>query len=81
MANNELSGPLCLAFLYQKIKSLNSRKYTYRFVIAPETIGTIAYLSNNEDHLKEHLLGLFVLTCLVIKGILHIKCQKTNQFN
>mgnify|MGYP001320788381 CR=1 FL=1 len=76
MANNELSGPLCLAFLYQKIKSLNSRKYTYRFVIAPETIGTIAYLSNNGDHLKEHLLGGFVLTCCGDKGNFTYKMSK-----
>ena len=76
MANNELSGPICLAFLYQKIRSLKSRKYTYRFVIAPETIGTIAYLSNNGDHLKQHLLGGFVLTCCGDKGNFTYKMSK-----
>ena len=65
-----------MAFLYQKIKSLNSRKYTYRFVIAPETIGTIAYLSNNGDHLKQHLLGGFVLTCCGDKGNFTYKMSK-----
>ena len=54
MANNELSGPLCLAFLYQKIKQLK-RKYTYRFIVAPETIGTIAYLSKYGMDLKDNL--------------------------
>lgn len=43
MANNELSGPLVQAFLYQKIKALPNRKYTYRFLFAPETIGVITY--------------------------------------
>lgn len=63
MANNELSGPLCLAFLYQKIKQLKNRKYTYRFVIAPETIGTIAYLSKYGKDLKNNLLAGYVMTC------------------
>ena len=44
MANNELSGPLTLAFV-SEIESYPKRKYTYRFVIMPETLGTICYLS------------------------------------
>lgn len=63
MANNELSGPLCIAFLYQKIKQLKNRKYTYRFIIAPETIGTIAYLSKYGMDLKNNLLAGYVMTC------------------
>ncbi len=63
MANNELSGPLCLAFLYKKIKQLKNRKYTYRFVVAPETIGTIAYLSKYGKDLKNNLLAGYVMTC------------------
>ena len=63
MANNELSGPLCLAFLYQKIKKLKNRKYTFRFIIAPETIGTIAYLSKYGMDLKNNLLAGYVMTC------------------
>ena len=63
MANNELSGPLTLAFLYQKIKKINKRKYTYRFIIAPETIGTIAYLSKYGAYLKDHIAAGYILTC------------------
>ena len=63
MANNELSGPLVQAFLYQKIKSLPKRKYTYRFLFAPETIGVIAYLSKYGNHLKKKLKAGYVLTC------------------
>ena len=60
MANNELSGPLTLAFLYQKLKAIPKRKYTYRFVIMPETLGTICYLSKKYKHLKKRLLaGMF----------------------
>ncbi len=63
MANNELSGPLCLAFLYQKVAALPKRKYTYRFVVAPETIGIIAYLSKNGFYMKDNIVAGFVMTC------------------
>jgi aminopeptidase-like protein len=63
MANNELSGPLVQAFLYRKIAALKNRKYTYRFLFAPETIGVIAYLHKNGRHLKEKLAAGYVLTC------------------
>ena len=63
MANNELSGPLCLAFLYNKIVKIPNRKYTYRFVLAPETIGTIAYLAKYGNYMKEKIIAGYVLTC------------------
>lgn len=63
MANNELSGPLTISFLYQLIKSLPNRKYTYRFVIAPETIGTIAFLSKNKSDIITNVKAGYVLTC------------------
>ncbi len=76
MANNELSGPLSLAFLYKKIKSLKNRKYTYRFVIAPETIGVISYLSKYGTHLLNHLVGGYVLTCCGDRGDFTYKMSK-----
>jgi len=63
MANNELAGPLAAAFLYKKIAELPRRRYTYRFVFAPETIGVIAYLARTGLHLKEKLDAGYVLTC------------------
>lgn len=63
MANNELSGPLVQAFLYKKIAALPRRKYTYRFLFAPETIGVIAYLHKMGMHLKDKLDAGYVLTC------------------
>ena len=63
MANNELSGPLTLSFLYKLISSIQNRKYTYRFVIVPETIGTIAYLHNNKNEILQNVKAGFVLTC------------------
>lgn len=63
MANNELSGPLAAAFLYKKLAALSKRKYTYRFVFAPETIGVIAYLSQFGETMKENMRAGFVATC------------------
>jgi aminopeptidase-like protein len=76
MANNELSGPLALAFLYGKIKDLPNRKFTYRFVVAPETIGVVAYLSKYGFHLKEKVDAGYVLTCLGTKAPLIYKMSK-----
>jgi aminopeptidase-like protein len=63
MANNELSGPLVLSFLYRLIAAMPKRRYTYRFVIAPETIGTIAFLANNKEEVLKNVKAGYVLTC------------------
>lgn len=63
MANNELSGPLTLSFLYTLIAAIPNRKYTYRFVIVPETIGTIAFLTNNKEALIKNVKAGYVITC------------------
>lgn len=63
MANNELSGPLTLAFLYREIAKIPNRKYSYRFVIAPETIGTICFLNRYKDLLIENVMAGYVFTC------------------
>ena len=46
MANNELSGPVILSAILKYITS-NYKKtnFSYRFVLLPETIGSISYLS------------------------------------
>lgn len=64
MLNNELSGPLALVCLYLLLKSLPQRRYSYRFVIHPESIGSIAYLSRFAPELKEKLEYGINLTCL-----------------
>ena len=68
MANNELSGPLGLIFLYKLIESLPNRHYTYRFAISAETIGTIAYLSMIGKHLKEKMVAGYQMTCIADSG-------------
>ncbi|MBW7456216.1 DUF4910 domain-containing protein [Paenibacillus sepulcri] len=64
MANNELSGPLAAAFLYNRIANWPNRRYTYRFVFVPETIGSIAYLHRFGKQMKERTHAGLVLTCL-----------------
>ena len=64
MANNELSGPLVLLGLYEKIKKMKNRKYTYYFLINPETIGSICFKNKKEKILKKNLIAGLVLTCL-----------------
>lgn len=64
LANNELSGPLVLSSLYRRIASWTKRRYTYRFVLVPETIGSIAFLSVHGQHLMNHLVAGYQLTCV-----------------
>lgn len=64
MANNELSGPVVTAALAQWLTSLDDRRYTYRIIFIPETIGSIIYLSRNLEHLKQHVVAGFNITCV-----------------
>lgn len=66
MANNECSGPAVQLELIKYISKFVDRKYTYRFVFVPETIGSLAYLSTNDnlDHMKKCMVAGFNLSCV-----------------
>ncbi len=65
MANNELSGPVLLNAIIKYIKkNFKKRKFTYRFVLLPETIGSIAYLSRFKDIMKKNIICGYNLTCV-----------------
>lgn len=64
MANNELSGPVLASALAKKVSAQANRKYTYRFLWIPETIGSITYLSQHLTHMKNHTIAGFVLSCV-----------------
>ncbi len=63
MANNELSGPIVVMSLidYFKNKKLN---YGIRFIIIPETIGAISYISKNLNKLRDNVFCGFNITCV-----------------
>jgi aminopeptidase-like protein len=64
MANNELSGPVVTAAVARWLAGLDDRKYTYRIVFIPETIGSIVYLSKNVGHLKKTVVAGFNVSCI-----------------
>ncbi len=63
MANNELSGPVVLNAIAKYVSSLDNY-YSYRFLFWPETIGAIAYLSQELDNLRRNVVAGFVVTCV-----------------
>jgi len=63
MANNEISGPVLLTYLAKWIGG-KSRKFSYRFIFIPETIGSIAYLSKNLKIMKKNIFAGFNVTCV-----------------
>ena len=57
LANNEVSGPCVAIFISNWIKKITNRKYSYRIIFIPETIGSIAYLSKNYKKMKKKNSG------------------------
>ena len=64
MANNELSGPVVTTALVNFVKSIKNRKYSYRIVFIPETIGSITYISRNIDEMKKNIIAGFNISCI-----------------
>jgi len=64
MANNELSGPCVVIHLAKWIKNLKNRRYSYRIVLVPETIGSIAYLSKNYKTMKKKIIAGYNICCI-----------------
>ena len=64
LANNELSGICVTTYVCKFIEQLKNRKYSYRIIFIPETIGSIAYLAENLAHLKNNVFAGFNITCV-----------------
>ena len=68
MANNELSGPVLLNAIMLYIKKIFKKPlYSYRFVLLPETIGSIAYINKRFKTLKKIQFVVLILRVLVMK--------------
>ena len=68
LGNNELSGPVVATALARWISSLPRRRFTYRFVFAPETIGAITYIAQHREQLRNKVFGAINLTCIGDEG-------------
>ncbi len=62
LCNDNLSGVVIAAFLGRQLAA-RARRYTYRLLFAPGTIGAITWLAINESRVGRIAHGL-VLTCL-----------------
>ncbi len=60
MVNDDLAGVVVGIKVMQALLSRSDLHYTYRFIILPETIGSVAYLSQNEQLIPKMKGGLFL---------------------
>lgn len=63
LADDNLSGIAVAASVARALAARPGRRYTYRFVFAPGTIGALTWLERNADHVARIKHG-FTLTCL-----------------
>jgi len=59
MANDDLTGVAVLVDIAREL-SKRENHYTYKFLLVPETIGSVAYLSQNEDVIPKLKYGIFL---------------------
>jgi aminopeptidase-like protein/aminoglycoside N3'-acetyltransferase len=60
MVNDDLSGVIVGLTVMQELLKRSNLYYTYRFLILPETIGSVAYLSHHQELIPKMMGGLFL---------------------
>jgi aminopeptidase-like protein len=71
MANDNLSG-VAVATALARLLASTSHRFTYHFLFVPGTIGSIAWLSRNQDKVSRIKHGL-VLACVGDRGTVNYK--------
>ncbi len=72
LANDNLSGIAMMTELARYVDELPDRKYSYRFLYVPGTIGAIAWLAGNAD-VAARIGGMVVVALVGAAGPLHYK--------
>jgi aminopeptidase-like protein/aminoglycoside N3'-acetyltransferase len=60
MVNDDLSGVVVGVKVIQELLKRQDLRYTYRFLVLPETIGSVAYLSHHGELIPKMIGGLFL---------------------
>jgi aminopeptidase-like protein/aminoglycoside N3'-acetyltransferase len=60
MFNDDMSGVLVGMSVMKELLNRKDLRYTYRYLVLPETIGGVAYLSHHEDLIPKMKGGLFL---------------------
>jgi aminopeptidase-like protein len=74
LANDNLSGIAVLTELGSLLRDMD-RRYSYRLLFIPGTIGSITWLALNKQHVDKIAAGL-VLACLGDRAPLSYKCSR-----
>jgi aminopeptidase-like protein len=78
LCNDNLSGIAVAVFLARAIQHRRERRYSYRFLFAPGTIGAIAWLAQHREEAARIAHGL-VLTCVGDRGGFHYKKSRRTE--
>jgi aminopeptidase-like protein/aminoglycoside N3'-acetyltransferase len=60
MVNDDLTGVAVAIDVARALRERRDLRYTYRILIVPETVGTVAYLANHEHVIPKMRGGLFL---------------------
>lgn len=64
LANDNLSGVCVTTYLAKWLMQLPTRRYTYRIIFIPETIGALVYLKRHMMLMKRRMIAGFNITCV-----------------
>jgi len=77
LANDQLSGPVTLTSIAKWLHGMGSTPfYSYRIVLAPETIGSISFIKKNKKHLKRNCIGGYTIVNTADNGNLTFRKSK-----